>query len=157
MNKYLIPLAMSATLLGAASCSQKTEEGAIIEKPAFEPPADGIFNIDALEALGRVSDPVPSPDGSRILLGISYESVEQNRSNNEIYVMNADGSDLTRLTRTAGSEQGATWIDGGQRIAFIATDGSGDDAKPQLCVMNADGSGRRTVSDLEREIGRAHV
>ncbi len=92
MNKYLIPLAMSATLLGAASCSQKTEEGAIIEKPAFEPPADGIFNIDALEALGRVSDPVPSPDGSRILLGISYESVEQNRSNNEIYVMNADGS-----------------------------------------------------------------
>ena len=101
---------MSATLLGAASCSQKTEEGAIIEKPAFEPPADGIFNIEALEALGRVSNPQVSPDGSKVLYGVSYESVEQNKSNNELYVMNIDGSDARRLTTTPASEGDAVWI-----------------------------------------------
>lgn len=146
MNKYFIPLAMSATLL--ASCGSSGDGGKLIEKPDYQIPADGIFNIDALEALGRVSGPQVSPDGKKILLGISYESVEENKSNNEIYVMNADGSDLTRLTKTAGSEQGAVWIDNGERIAFTAD----KDGKPQMYVMNADGSGRKAVSDLENGV-----
>ena len=146
MNKYFIPLAMSATLL--ASCGSSGDGGKLIEKPDYQVPADGIFNIDALEALGRVSGPQVSPDGKKILLGISYESVEENKSNNEIYVMNADGSDLTRLTKTAGSEQGAVWIDNGERIAFTAD----KDGKPQMYVMNADGSGRKAVSDLENGV-----
>ena len=147
MNKYIIPLAMGATLITACSGNGQ-QDGPIIEKPQFEAPADGIFNIDALEALGRVSNPQVSPDGSKILLSISYESVEQNKSNNEIYVMNADGSDLKRLTETAGSESGAVWLNGGSEIAFIAD----RDGKPQLYVMKADGSGRKAVSELENGI-----
>ena len=152
MKKSVILSAMSLPLVAASlvSCGSKADEGTLIDKPQFEVPADGIFNIDALEALGRVSNPQLSPDGKKVLLGISYESVEQNKSNNELYVVNIDGSELTRLTKTAGSEQAAVWIDGGERIAFIAADP--EKKTPQLWVMNADGSGRKAVTDVENGV-----
>lgn len=152
MKKSVILSAMSLPLVAASlvSCGSKADEGTLIDKPQFEVPADGIFNIDALEALGRVSNPQLSPDGKKVLLGISYESVEQNKSNNELYVVNIDGSELTRLTKTAGSEQAAVWIGGGERIAFIAADP--EKKTPQLWVMNADGSGRKAVTDVENGV-----
>ena len=82
MNKFIIPLAMSATILATSTgCCDKSQQ--LIDKPEFTS-ADGIFNIEALEALGRVSNPQVSPDGSKVLYGVSYESVEQNKSNNEL-------------------------------------------------------------------------
>ncbi len=138
---------MSATLLtGMTSCCDNCQK--LIDKPDFRS-TDGIFNIEALEALGRVSNPQVSPDGSKILYGVSYESVEQNKSNNELYVMNADGSDMRRLTTTPMSENGAVWIDNGQRIAFVAE----KDGKPQMWVMNADGTNRHVVTRMENGIG----
>ena len=71
----------------------------MIDKPDFKS-ADGIFTIEALEALGRVSGPVVSPDKTKVLFGVSYESVEENASNNDLYVMNVDGTDTQRITRT---------------------------------------------------------
>ncbi len=149
MNKStFIALSMSAATLAGLSGCGGSADSQLIDKPAFTSES-GIFDIEALEALGRVSDPQVSPDGSRILYGVSYESVEQNKSNNELYVMNIDGSEQTRLTKTPGSESGAVWIDGGKRIAFTAE----SEGKPQLWVMNADGSGRKVVSALENGIG----
>ena len=79
---------MTALIAGATGCSSPEEN--IIERPEFQS-ADGVFSIDALEALGRVSNPQVSPDGSKVLFGISYESVEQNKSNNELYVVDIKG------------------------------------------------------------------
>ncbi len=148
MNKLIIPLAMSATLLTGAlsSCCDNCQK--LIDKPDFKS-ANGIFDIEALEALGRVSNPKVSPDGTRILYGVSYESVEQNKSNNELYVMNTDGSDVRRLTTTPYSENEAVWIDGGRRIAFVAE----KDGKPQMWVMNADGTNRHVVTRMENGVG----
>lgn len=146
MNKTVIPLAMAATLLtGLAGCTGTGTQ--LIDKPEFKS-ANRTFDIEALEALGRVSGPAVSPDGKKVLYGVSYESVEQNKSNNELYVMNIDGSDATRLTRTPQSEGQAAWINGGKEIAFVAE----KDGKPQMWVMNADGTGRRVVSRLENGV-----
>lgn len=147
MNKTLITLAMSSTVLCAACGSSSDESGNIIEKPVFKSD-DGIFSIDALEALGRVSSPQVSPDGHKVLFGISYESLEENKSNNELYVINIDGTNLTRLTNTAKSEGNAVWINGGKQIAFT----SAKDEKQQLWVMNADGSDRKCISSAENGI-----
>ena len=68
----------------------------MIEKPDFKTET-GIFDIDALESLGRVSNPQVSPDGKKILYGVSYESVELNKSNNELYSMNIDGAEPTAM------------------------------------------------------------
>ncbi len=146
MNKTVIPLAMAATLLtGLAGCTGTGTQ--LIDKPEFKS-ANRTFDIEALEALGRVSGPAVSPDGKKVLYGVSYESVEQNKSNNELYVMNIDGSDATRLTHTPQSEVQAAWINGGKEIAFVAE----KDGKPQMWVMNADGTGCRVVSRLENGV-----
>lgn len=147
MNK-LTAMAIAATAtagMGLGACAGQGEK--IIEKPDYRS-TTGIFDIEALEALGRVSDPKVSPDGSKILYGVSYESVELNRSNNELYTMNLDGSDVRRLSRTAESESQAVWLEGGRRIGFVAA----KDGKPQMWVMNADGKGRRVVSRMTNGI-----
>ena len=41
---------------------------------------DGKMGPEALLAFGRMSDPQVSPDGKHILYGVSYTSVEENRS-----------------------------------------------------------------------------
>ena len=59
--------------------------------------------------------------------------------NDEIYVMNADGSDVTRLTTTGGHIAiYSRWSPDGQRIAFVA-DHDGDD-EGDIYLANADGS-----------------
>jgi len=147
MNKFITPLIMSLTLTAGVTAKAADDE-VIIDKPQFVS-TDGVFTIDALESLGSVTGPVVSPDGKKVLFGISYESVEHNRSNRDLYVMNVDGTGMTRLTRSARSENNAVWIDGGRRIAFVTSEG---DAKPQIWVMDADGSNRRCVSNVEQGV-----
>jgi hypothetical protein len=55
----------------------------------------------------------------------------------EIYVMDADGTNQTRLTADPGIDNAPVWSPDRTRIAFVSTrDGSHD-----IWVMNADGSG----------------
>lgn len=142
MNKTLTTIAMAAMIVGATGCKSTDEN--VIERPEFKSP-DGVFSIEALEALGRVTNPQISPDGGKVLFGISYESVEQNKSNNELYVIDIKGGDPQRLTKTAESENSAVWIDNGKKIAYLASDGE----STQLYVMGADGGGKAKVSNVE--------
>lgn len=141
-------IVMAATALTLTACAGSGEKEAdIIDKPDYKSET-GVFDIEALEALGRVSAVQVSPATKKVLFNISYESVEQNRSNADLYVMNPDGSDLQRITRTAGSESNFVWINEGRQIAFTyAVDGV-----PQLFVMNADGSARKQVTKLEKGV-----
>ena len=61
--------------------------------------------------------------------------------NNEIYVMNADGSGQTRLTRDAFAED-PTWSPDGTRIAFR----SARDGNSEIYVMSANGSGQTNLT-----------
>lgn len=145
MHKALIMSATALMLNAMAPTATLAEETDIIDRPDFKS-ATGIFDIDALEALGRVSEPRVSPDGKRVLFGVSYESVPQNKSNRDLYVMNIDGTGVTCITKTAQSENSAVWIDNGTRIAFVyAEKGS----SPQLWVMNADGTERHAATNIE--------
>lgn len=145
MHKALIMSATALMLNAMAPTATLAEETDIIDRPDFKS-ATGIFDIDALEALGRVSEPRVSPDGKRVLFGVSYESVPQNKSNRDLYVMNIDGTGVTRITKTAQSENSAVWIDNDTRIAFVyAEKGS----SPQLWVMNADGTERHAATNIE--------
>lgn len=139
-------IVMSMTLLATTAAGVAAEE-AIIDKPDFKS-TDGKYTIEVLEALGSVKDPVVSPDNKKILYGVSYESVEQNKSNLDLYTMDINGQNKTRITRTAKSESNATWVAGGSKIAFIYP----VDDVPQLWIMNSDGSDRHAVSSVEKGI-----
>ncbi|MBO4945858.1 MAG: peptidase S9, partial [Muribaculaceae bacterium] len=147
--KALLMATTAAIALSACQSGDKatTDNGTMIDKPEYKP-TDRQYCTEALEAFGRVGTPIVSPDKSKILYSVSYESVEENRSNADLYLMNVDGSDAKRLTQTPESENGATWIDGGNKIAFMAKNNDTN----QLWVMNADGSGRKCVSDVENGI-----
>lgn len=70
-----------------------------------------------------------SPDGSRIAFVASTR-----RGGGDISVMDADGSNIRRLTTTTAEEGMPAWAPDGSRIAFVR-DGS-------LWVMDADGTGQ---------------
>jgi WD40 repeat protein len=63
--------------------------------------------------------------------------------NSEIYVMNADGSALQRLTDDLAYDAWPTWSPDGSQIAFMS-DRSGN---PDIYVMDADGSNLRQLTD----------
>src|SRR5919108_5946507 len=67
---------------------------------------------------------------------ISFDSTRD--GNTEIYVMNADGSEQTRLTDELAIDRDAAFSPDGQRIAFV----SERDGNSEVYVMNADGSGQ---------------
>lgn len=135
----------AATAAGSAQTSPAEEN--IIEKTAFTSKS-GVFDIDALMALGKISAPALSPDGKQMLYSITYQSVEQNRSNADLYVSDLQGKNTVRITRTPKSEGNAVWLADG-RIAFTYPD---DNGNPQLWVMAADGTGRTRLTDMENGI-----
>lgn len=83
---------------------------------------------DSGMALGEC--PTWSPDGTQIAFHSSRDG------NKEIYVMNADGSGLTRLTDNAASDLRPAWSPDGTRIAFS----SNRDGNMEIYVMGSSGS-----------------
>ena len=80
---------------------------------------DGKMGPEALLAFGRVSDPQVSPDGKHLIYGVSYTSVEENRSVRNLYICNLDGSDNQLLTKAGKSISNARWSNDGRKLAFL--------------------------------------
>jgi len=60
----------------------------------------------------------------------------------DVWAINADGTDLTRLTHSPGPDFDPSWSPDGTKIAF-RSERSGE---PELWVMNADGTGQRRLA-----------
>ena len=139
---YLIMASLTA-IASLASCSQQEENETIIGKPEVTV-TDGKFTPEVLKAMAKVGGAQVAPDESKILLSVKYESVELNKGNAELWTMDLNGENQTKITNTASSEGNAVWLANSKQIAFTyAVDG-----KPQIFVMNADGSGRKQLSNV---------
>ncbi len=76
--------------------------------------------------------PTPPPPPSSDMIAFA-----SNRDGNfEIYVMNADRTNVTRLTDNPAADRSAAWSPDSTQIAFDST----RDGRPEIYVMNADGS-----------------
>ena len=98
--------------------AQTTQEEGFIGKSSIVV-ENGDMTPEVLLAFGRLSDPQVSPDGKHILYGVSYTSVEENRSVRNLYVCNLDGSDNQLLTQSGKSISNARWSSDGKHIAYI--------------------------------------
>lgn len=144
--KSIMAIALSAGMLACGSGKDKTNESGdspLIGKSEIKI-TDGIMTPEALYSFGRVSDVQVSPDNSKVLYGVTYVSIEQNKTNRELFTMNVDGSDNIQITKTPKSENNAVWVKNGSKIAFL----SSESGSAQIWEMNPDGTGRVQISEV---------
>jgi TolB protein len=87
--------------------------------------------VPVVETVLPTSTPAVPSDGGKIVF------VSLRDGNAEIYVMNANGSGLSRLTNHPAQDLCPAWSPDGHRIAFT----SDRDGNQDVYVMNADGDG----------------
>jgi Tol biopolymer transport system component len=117
-------LYLALVIVSLAACGAGPEQGA----------HDAATRPTATEKLDRAtrtkSAEATAADGGRIAF------VSERDGNAEIYVIDADGSHLTRLTDDPASDYCPAWSPAGTRIAFM----SERDGNWEIYVMDADGS-----------------
>ena len=79
--------------------------------------------------------PRVSPDGSRILIASDRSGTSQ------LYSMGVDGTDVKQLTTDSIAAHSASWSPDGRRIVHVSG--------TQIVVIDADGGGRRVISDAK--------
>ena len=117
--KHLIPAIATASALLCA-CQQtamKPQEGYI--GPSGLQVTDGIMTPEFLLSLGRLGDPQLSPDGKTILYGVSYTSIEENRSVRNLYALPVEGGSPVALTLDGKSISSARWSPDGKAVYFL--------------------------------------
>jgi TolB protein len=82
-----------------------------------------------------------SPDGRSVAMILSGSG------NSEVYISNAEGRQLRRLTRSSSLEADPTWSPDGRRLAFTSDQMGG----PQIFTIDAQG---RSVSRVRTDISR---
>lgn len=80
---------------------------------------DGVMTPETLLSFGKLGDPQISPDGKHILYGVAYTSIQDNKSNRNIYICDLDGSNKIQLTRAGKSVNAARWSADGKSIYFL--------------------------------------
>jgi Tol biopolymer transport system component len=126
---------------------------------AFNAPALSVVDLRSGQIRRLTNDghgPAWSPD-ARHLAFASYRDRNGTscfesgcRANGELYVMNADGGGLMRLTSTRADESHPTWSPDGQRIAFATDRYDNRFGEGAIGVMNRDGSCYRALSNRAR-------
>jgi len=79
------------------------------------------LTIADLYDLKNVGDPQCSPDGKRVVFTVTEHDMEEGKSNSDIYIMNADGSDLRRMTSSEKADYHPRWSPDGDYLLFVST------------------------------------
>lgn len=94
-------------------------------------------NVRRITDVKNASGPAWSPDGHSIVFDCDCDG------NNDIYVIDLNGTNLKRLTDNPGKDLDASWSPDGRLIAFE----SNRDGNPEIYVMNVDGTNQRNLTN----------
>ena len=142
-------LFMSAAMMLASCGGTKDagQNGTLIERSDIKIEGKRM-TPEALWAMGRIGSVAVSPDEKQIAYSVAYYSVPENKSNNELFVMNADGSSNRQITRDSWQESQPVWIKHGKKIAFLCN----ESGSSQVWEMNPDGTERKQLTRYEGDI-----
>ncbi|NDW10000.1 S9 family peptidase [Dysgonomonas sp. 520] len=147
--KSIMAMFLGASIFACNSSDKKeNEDDASLIGKASVTVSGGIMTPEVLYSFGRMGDVQVSPDRSKVLYGVSYVSIDQNKTNRELFVMNIDGSDNKQITQTKKSEANAIWVKGSSKIAFL----SSESGSSQIWEMNPDGTDRVQISEIEGDV-----
>ncbi len=99
-----------------------------------------------LWAIKRIDNPAISPDQKLIAFTVQTWSIEKNRSQTNIWLMDVQGRNSRRLTTADANDSGPVWSPDGSRIAF--TSRRSDDEASALYILRLDGGEAEKVLEL---------
>ncbi len=107
--------------------------------PGLRSATPSLSDIQVITDSEQDTAPAPSPDGQKIAF------MSQRDGNWEIYIINADGSGLQRLTDNPAQDGLPAWSPDGKVLAFA----SQRDGSWGIWVMSPNGSGQRLLFEME--------
>jgi dipeptidyl aminopeptidase/acylaminoacyl peptidase len=107
------------------------------------------FTVHDLLAMDRISDLVASPDGKRIAFSVRQTDLEKNKGHLDLWLINADGSGLRRLTNHEANSSSPRWAPDNQTLFFL----SGRSDSSQVWKINVDGGEAQQVTNLPLDVG----
>lgn len=131
MYRFAASVAFCVTLAGACTPAAAAEK-----RP---------FTIADHARVVEVSDPQPSPDGTRIAYVVTRTHLATAKRTTHIHVMNADGTGDRRFTG-GDADSSPRWSADGSALAFV---GTRDGGAPQLYLLPMAGGEARRLTDLE--------
>ena len=142
-NRYLLLLLIGALLL--ASCKVQSTAATDTPQPTRIVWPTATYRVWVTIAPDNVAKPSPTPTMRPLRSTpqgrIAFQSDQAGSL--DIYVMNADGTQISRLTTSSGVEVFPSWSPDGQKLAFT----SDLDGNPDIFIINADGTNMVKVVD----------
>ena len=144
MNKILTTGIMALSLAACAPTENSGEQAVAIGRVSEFSDSSRQFTPEVMWQMGRIGAYHLSADAEKAVWGVTYYSVEKNKSRAVIYA-GTPGKEETpvALTTSATSEYAPSFIPGTDKVAYMAADTEGT---MQLWMMNADGSARKQIT-----------
>ena len=79
------------------------------------------FTVHDLLAMERISDPEPSPQGDKVAFELRTTDLEANKGRYDLWLVNTDGTGLTRLTSDPAADNNPRWAPDGKSLYFLST------------------------------------
>ena len=105
------------------------------------------FELADLARVVRLSDPQLAPDGRSIAIVVSRANLDDDRYDADVTLVDVDSGKLRPLTSDRRGVGQPRWSPGGDRLAFLASVGTGRDAHPQLFVLTMTGGEARRITN----------
>ena len=102
------------------------------------------LTVEDLWNMKRINNFQVSPNGKMIVFEISSYSMDENKGNTDICIMNSDGSDPKFLKNSDKNETEPGFTPDGKKVSFVR-DG-------QIWLCNTDGTGEEKLTDMYTEV-----
>ncbi|MCI6212662.1 alpha/beta hydrolase family protein [Bacteroides heparinolyticus] len=147
VNLLLMSAAMTLASCGGTKNAGEQDASTLIRRSDIK--IEGRrMTPEALWAMGRIGSVAVSPDEKQIAYTVSYYSVPQNKSNSEVFVMDADGSANTQITQSTWKEAQPIWFKDGKKLAFLSSESGSN----QVWEMNPNGTERKQLTQYDGDI-----
>ena len=102
------------------------------------------FTVDDVAKIKTIKSVETSPDGGRALYVLRSMNLDENRFDNDIYLVPTSGGESLRLTEDGKSSLPA-WSPDGRKIAYV----QGVEEGKRIWLMDPEGKNRRKVADYQ--------
>jgi dipeptidyl aminopeptidase/acylaminoacyl peptidase len=135
-SRLLVPVLLLLALLASQSALAQTRH----------------LELNDFAKITSVSDPQISPDGKSIVFVVSRPNIEQDRSDRQLVLIDIGTGAQHVLTYERKGVGSPRWSPSGDRLAFVAVDGTGKDAKPQVFILSTGGGEACKITDAPNGI-----